>query len=118
MGTLYRAQILLEPEQHQALTQIAQNEGRSLSDLVREIVDQAHATPASRGCIGLGKPDRAVAAAREVVPQREDGAHVYVIPSVDTTAYDRSALIITHLDSEEMADPVGSYRVKVEATAK
>lgn len=38
MSTLYRAQILLEPEQHQALTEIAQREGRSISDLVREIV--------------------------------------------------------------------------------
>ena len=38
MGTLYRAQVLLEPEQHQALTEIAQREGRSMSDLVREIV--------------------------------------------------------------------------------
>ena len=40
MGTLYRAQILLEPEQHQALTKIARSEGRSISDLVREIVGQ------------------------------------------------------------------------------
>lgn len=40
MGTMYRAQILLEPEQHQALTEIAEREGRSLSDLVREIVRQ------------------------------------------------------------------------------
>jgi hypothetical protein len=38
VSTLYRAQILLEPEQHQALTEIAQREGRSISDLVREIV--------------------------------------------------------------------------------
>ena len=40
MSTLYRAQILLEPEQHRALTEIAQREGRSLSDLVREIVER------------------------------------------------------------------------------
>ena len=39
MGTLQRTQILLEPEQHRALTEIAQGEGRSLSDLLREIVD-------------------------------------------------------------------------------
>jgi len=37
MGNLQRTQILLEPEQHQALTEIAQREGRSLSDLLREI---------------------------------------------------------------------------------
>jgi hypothetical protein len=40
MSTLYRAQLLLEPEQHQALVEIAQREGRSVSDLVREIVRQ------------------------------------------------------------------------------
>jgi hypothetical protein len=40
MGNLYRAQILLEPEQHKALKGIAQEEGRSLSDVMREIVDQ------------------------------------------------------------------------------
>ncbi|MBL7200005.1 MAG: hypothetical protein ISS56_07645 [Anaerolineae bacterium] len=38
MSTLYRAQILLEPEQHRALADIARREGRSLSDLVREIL--------------------------------------------------------------------------------
>lgn len=38
--TKYRAQILLEPEQHAALAQIAQVEKRSISDLVREIVHQ------------------------------------------------------------------------------
>jgi hypothetical protein len=40
MSTLYRAQILLEPEQHQTLAEIAESEGRSISDLVREIVRQ------------------------------------------------------------------------------
>lgn len=37
---LHRTQILLEPEQHHALTQIASREGRSLSDLVREMVKE------------------------------------------------------------------------------
>lgn len=36
---LYRAQILLEKEQHQALAEIAENQERSISDLVREIVN-------------------------------------------------------------------------------
>jgi plasmid stability protein len=40
MSTLYRAQLLLEPEQHQALAKIAEQEGRSISDLVREILRQ------------------------------------------------------------------------------
>ncbi len=38
--TKYRAQILLEPEQHAALVEIAQSENRSISDLVREILRQ------------------------------------------------------------------------------
>lgn len=37
-GQKYRAQILLEPEQHKKLTEIAASEGRSVSDVVREAV--------------------------------------------------------------------------------
>jgi len=37
---VYRAQILLEPEQHEALVRIARQEKRSLSDVVREMLDQ------------------------------------------------------------------------------
>lgn len=40
MSTLHRAQLLLEPEQHAALARIAEREGRSISNLVREIVGQ------------------------------------------------------------------------------
>jgi len=35
----YRAQILLDPEQHAALAEAARREERSISDLMREIVD-------------------------------------------------------------------------------
>jgi len=38
MSTYYRAQILLEPEQHRTLAVLAKREGRSISDLVRESV--------------------------------------------------------------------------------
>ena len=37
---MYRTQILLEPEQHKILTEIARRENRSLSDVIREIVDE------------------------------------------------------------------------------
>jgi predicted DNA-binding protein len=40
MGKMYRTQILLEPEQHQALTKLAQNEERSVSEIIREIVHE------------------------------------------------------------------------------
>jgi Arc/MetJ-type ribon-helix-helix transcriptional regulator len=36
--TKYRAQILLEPEQHEALAEVARRENRSISDVVREIL--------------------------------------------------------------------------------
>ena len=36
---LYRTQILLKPEQHAELAQIAKQEGRSISDVVREMID-------------------------------------------------------------------------------
>lgn len=35
---MHRTQIMLEPEQHRALTEIAQKERRSLSDLIREML--------------------------------------------------------------------------------
>jgi hypothetical protein len=38
MTTLHRSQLLLEATQHEALADIAKQEGRSISDLVREIV--------------------------------------------------------------------------------
>lgn len=37
---MHRTQILLEPEQHKILTEIARQEKRSLSDLLREMVDE------------------------------------------------------------------------------
>jgi predicted CopG family antitoxin len=38
--TALRTQILLEPEQHEALVKIARQEKRSLSDVVREMLDR------------------------------------------------------------------------------
>ena len=35
---MQRTQILLEPEQHRALADLARTEGRSLSDIVREFI--------------------------------------------------------------------------------
>ena len=37
-GNFYRAQILLEPEQHRRLKQIAERQGRSISDVARGVV--------------------------------------------------------------------------------
>jgi hypothetical protein len=35
MGKMHRAQILIDPEQHQSLVEIAQQEGTSISEIVR-----------------------------------------------------------------------------------
>jgi hypothetical protein len=40
MGQKHRTQLLLEPEQHTALAEIARQEERSISHLVRSIVNQ------------------------------------------------------------------------------
>ncbi len=37
---MQRTQILLKPEQHKALAEIASREKRSLSDLIREMIDE------------------------------------------------------------------------------
>ncbi len=38
--TLYRTEILLEPAQHQALTEMARREGRSISDIARQMIGE------------------------------------------------------------------------------
>jgi predicted DNA-binding ribbon-helix-helix protein len=37
---MHRTQILLEPQQHKILSEIARQEKRSLSDVIREMVDK------------------------------------------------------------------------------
>jgi hypothetical protein len=39
-GQKYRTQILLEPEQHKALVEIARQEERSISEIVRHMISQ------------------------------------------------------------------------------
>lgn len=51
MGRLHRTQLLLAPKQHQLLADVAQTEGRSVSDLLREIVDQYLAERESQNCL-------------------------------------------------------------------
>lgn len=40
MNKMHRAQILLEPDQHQKLAEIAQQEGTSISEIVRTAVQE------------------------------------------------------------------------------
>ena len=53
----------------------------------------------------------AITVTPEAIPQNDGAAHVYVIPHVDTTTYNRLALIITRIDAEESTDPVGAYTI-------
>lgn len=64
--------------------------------------------------LGPGPKPHAITLYPEVVPQNQGDAHVYVIPQVDTTAYDRLAIIVTRVDGEESLDPVGAYTVVVQ----
>ncbi|MCL4805027.1 MAG: ribbon-helix-helix protein, CopG family [Anaerolineae bacterium] len=63
MTQLYRAQVLLERKQHEALQTLAAAEGRSMSEIIREavaeyLVDQDEEAEARRGMDAL---DRLVA---------------------------------------------------------
>jgi len=49
------------------------------------------------------------------IPQNRGDAHMYVIPHLDTTAYDRLAFIITRLDAKESPDPIGEYTIVLHA---
>jgi hypothetical protein len=58
---------------------------------------------------------RAVTAQPEIVQLSAygDGAHAYLIASVDTTVYDQLGLIITRVDPHEATAPLGEYRIIV-----
>ena len=63
---MYRTQILLEPEQHRILTEIARREKRSLSVVIREMVDQQIAR---RKQMELAKAARALLADYQTDPE-------------------------------------------------
>ena len=44
-----------------------------------------------------------------------DGHLAYVIPAINTTAYNRLGLIITRVDANEGSDPVGAYTIVLRA---
>jgi len=81
---LYRAQILLEQGQRKTLAQIAHAEGRSMSDVARELIrlglEARSATPEMR----WRKRDRALAQAakqREAMRQRRGGRPIDLDPA-------------------------------------
>jgi hypothetical protein len=64
-----------------------------------------------------GARPRAITLHPEIIPQNSGKAHVYVIPHLDITTYNRLAIIITRLDADETADPVGEYTILLHAGA-
>lgn len=72
---MQRTQILLEPEQHKALREIANKEGRSLSDLIRQMLDEQLK---ERNRIELEK------AARELLVDYQDDPELTVFTALDT----------------------------------
>ena len=71
---MVRTQILLEPEQHQILTEIARQENRSLSDLIRELVDER---------IAECKAQVLVAAAQQLLDDYRQDAELTALTSLD-----------------------------------
>jgi predicted DNA-binding ribbon-helix-helix protein len=63
---MHRTQILLEPEQHKILTEIARQEKRSLSDVIREMVDKQ---VAERKQIALTAAAQALLADYQIDPE-------------------------------------------------
>jgi hypothetical protein len=58
-----------------------------------------------------GSKPRAVTPRPETMAQQNADTQFLSIPHLDTAAYDRLALIITRLDTDEAVNPVGSYRI-------
>jgi hypothetical protein len=52
---MYRLQILLNPEQQQALKEISRKEKRTISDLIRDMVDQQLAERKKLGLIAAAQ---------------------------------------------------------------
>jgi len=87
MSNLYRAQILLEPEQHRVLTQIAQREGRSVSDVVREILRQ-HLAERDREA-QLQRELRAIEELTRIRRQLQEQYGVYQVDLLDEVRAER-----------------------------
>lgn len=85
IGKLHRTQILLEPKQHERLAAIAQQENRSLSDKVRDII--AHYLAEQEGEARLRQELNALANLGRI---REAAVQTYGIYSGDPIAEARA----------------------------
>jgi predicted DNA-binding protein len=71
---MYRTQILLEPEQHKILTEIARQEKRSVSDVMREMIDKH---------IAERKQMALAAAARELLADYQEDPELTAFQALD-----------------------------------
>jgi predicted CopG family antitoxin len=74
---LYRTQVLLEPGQHRALAEIARSEGRSVSDVIRELIRAQLEQRATRGQGYLNALER-IRKNREEILARRGGTPIDV----------------------------------------
>ncbi len=71
---MQRTQILLEPEQHKALTEIAHRERRSLSEVVREMIND---------CIQIRKTEQMQQAARLLLADYQTDPELTAFTALD-----------------------------------
>jgi hypothetical protein len=82
---MYRAQILLEPEQHKVLAEIADRENRSISDVVREILREYLA--GKQETVRLEREMKALERLHQI---REEGIERYGVYQGDLIAESRA----------------------------
>jgi len=79
MSTMYRTQILMEPEQHKALESIARREKRSLSDIIREMLWRQ---------LEERKKQELATAARELMADYQVDSELTAFTSIDGDDFD------------------------------
>lgn len=75
---MYRTQILLEPEQHKILTEIARQEKRSLSDVIRQMLDKQ---------IAKRKQMALTAAAQALLADYQEDSELTAFQAIDGDAF-------------------------------
>lgn len=68
---MYRAQLLLQPEVHRRLRQIAEQENRSISDVSRELLEEALNRREQERSVRLRSLMAAHAVAQRILQERE-----------------------------------------------
>ncbi len=75
---MQRTQIMLEPEQHKALTELARNQNRSLSDLIREML---------RDQLERSRQKELARAAQALLPDYESDPELTAFTAIDGDSF-------------------------------